>query len=78
PSFAWNDASTVDDLLASEQMAYSASGMSSSAMPVPNYSQTGTSATASLEKTVPATTATEAVAQLDIHDKESSSQSSVD
>lgn len=28
PSFAWNDANTVDDLLASEQMAYSASSMS--------------------------------------------------
>ncbi|WP_379543795.1 DNA translocase FtsK 4TM domain-containing protein [Psychrobacter sp. R86515] len=81
PSFAWNDASTVDDLLASEQMAYSASGMSSSAMPVPNYSQTVTSTTASLEKTVPATvttTMTEAVAQPDIHDKESLAQSSVD
>jgi len=82
PSFAWNDASTVDDLLASEQMAYSASGMSSSVMPVPNnYSQTGTSTTASLEKAVPATTATtvtEAVAQLDIHDKESLAQPSVD
>ncbi|WP_197411810.1 DNA translocase FtsK [Psychrobacter sp. P11G3] len=81
PSFAWNDANTVDDLLASEQMAYSASGMSSSAMPVPNYSQTGTSTTASLEKTVPATvttTTTEAVAQPDIHDKESLAQPSVD
>jgi len=81
PSFAWNDANTVNDLLASEQMAYSASGMSSSAMPVPNYSQTGTSTTASLEKTVPATvttTTTEAVAQPDIHDKESLAQSSVD
>lgn len=81
PSFAWNDANTVNDLLASEQMAYSASGMSSSAMPVPNYSQTGTSTTVSLEKAVPATTATtvtEAVAQLDIHDKESLAQPSVD
>lgn len=81
PSFAWNDANTVDDLLASEQMAYSANGMESSAMPVPNYSQTGTSTTASLEKAVPAivaTTTTEAVAQPDIHDKESLAQSSVD
>jgi len=78
PSFAWNDASTVDDLLASEQMAYSANGMDSSAMPVPNYSQTGTSTTASLEKVVPATVATtmtEAVAQPDIHDKEPLTQS---
>jgi len=81
PSFAWNDANTVDDLLASEQMAYSASGMDSSAMPVPNYSQTVTSTTASLEKAVPATVTTttiEAVAQPDIHDKESLAQSSVD
>jgi len=81
PSFAWNDANTVDDLLASEQMAYSASGMGSSAMPVPNYSQTGTSTTASLEKAVPATvttTMTEAVAQSDIHDKELLAQPSVD
>jgi len=81
PSFAWNDANTVDDLLASEQMAYSANGMDSSAMPVPNYSQTGTSTTASLEKAVSATaitTTTEAVAQLDIHDKESLAQPSVD
>ena len=30
PSFAWNDANTVDDLLASEQMAYSANSMSHS------------------------------------------------
>lgn len=30
PSFAWNDADTVDDLLASEQMAYSASSMNHS------------------------------------------------
>ena len=81
PSFAWNDASTVDDLLASEQMAYSASGMSSSAMPVPNYSQTGTSTTASLEKAVPATavtTITEVVAQPVINDKEPLAQPSVD
>ncbi|MGE6475741.1 DNA translocase FtsK 4TM domain-containing protein [Psychrobacter sp. NPDC078631] len=81
PSFAWNDANTVDDLLASEQMAYSANGMDSSAMPVPNYSQTGTSTTASLEKAVSATavtTTTEAVAQPDIHNKESLAQSSVD
>ncbi|WP_114701733.1 DNA translocase FtsK [Psychrobacter proteolyticus] len=81
PSFAWNDANTVDDLLASEQMAYNANSMDSSAMPVPNYSQTGTSTTASLEKAVPpttATTVTEAVAQLDIHDKESLAQPSVD
>ncbi|WP_201596696.1 DNA translocase FtsK 4TM domain-containing protein [Psychrobacter vallis] len=28
PSFAWNDANTVDDLLASEQTAYSANGIS--------------------------------------------------
>ena len=65
PSFAWNDASTVDDLLASEQMAYSANGMSSSAMPVPNYSQTGTSATASLEKAVPATVVTTTTESVD-------------
>ncbi|WP_290178682.1 DNA translocase FtsK 4TM domain-containing protein [Psychrobacter sp. APC 3281] len=81
PSFAWNDANTVDDLLASEQMAYSAHGMDSSAMPVPNYSQTGTSTTASLEKTVPATVTTimtEAVAQPVVYDKESLAQSSVD
>ncbi|GAF53813.1 cell division protein FtsK [Psychrobacter sp. JCM 18900] len=81
PSFAWNDANTVDDLLASEQMAYSAKGMDSSAMPVPNYSQTGASATASLEKSVPATVTTttmEAVAQPDIHDKEPLTQPSVD
>jgi S-DNA-T family DNA segregation ATPase FtsK/SpoIIIE len=81
PSFAWNDANTVNDLLASEQMAYSANGMDSSAMPVPNYSQTGTSTTASLEKAVPATVTTttmEAVAQPDIHDKESLAQSLLD
>ncbi|MGP5211712.1 DNA translocase FtsK 4TM domain-containing protein [Psychrobacter alimentarius] len=30
PSFAWNDANTVDDLLASEQMTYSASSMNHS------------------------------------------------
>ncbi len=30
PSFAWNDANTVDDLLASEQTAYSANGISHS------------------------------------------------
>ncbi|WP_394125102.1 DNA translocase FtsK [Psychrobacter nivimaris] len=65
PSFAWNDANTVDDLLASEQMAYSASGMSSSAMPVPNYSQTGTSTTASLEKVVPATVVTTTTESVD-------------
>lgn len=81
PSFAWNDANTVDDLLASEQMAYSANGMDSSAMPVPNYSQTGTSTTASLEKAVPATIVTttkEAAAQPVIYDKELLAQSSVD
>lgn len=81
PSFAWNDANTVDDLLASEQIAYSANSMGSSAMPVPNYSQTGTSTTASLEKSVPATVATtmtEAVAQPVVYDKEPLAQSSVD
>ena len=65
PSFAWNDASTVDDLLASEQMAYSANGMDSSAMPVPNYSQTVTSTTASLEKAVPATVVTTTTESVD-------------
>ncbi|MGE6342850.1 MULTISPECIES: DNA translocase FtsK [Psychrobacter] len=82
PSFAWNDANTVDDLLASEQMVYNANSMDSSAMPVPNYSQAGTSSTASLEKSVPATVVTtttmEAVDQPDIHDKESLAQPSVD
>ena len=65
PSFAWNDANTVDDLLASEQMAYSANGMDSSAMPVPNYSQTGTSTTASLENAVPATVTTTTMEAVD-------------
>ncbi|MDN3454412.1 MULTISPECIES: DNA translocase FtsK 4TM domain-containing protein [unclassified Psychrobacter] len=52
PSFAWNDANTVDDLLASEQMAYSANSMDSSAMPVPNDTQTEASTAASLDKAV--------------------------
>ena len=81
PSFAWNDANTVDDLLASEQMAYSANSVDNSAMPIPNYSQTGTSTTAALEKAVPAnavTTTMEAVAQPVVHDKESLAQSLVD
>ena len=42
PSFAWNDANTVDDLLASEHMVYGASSIESSAAPVPNYTQTDT------------------------------------
>ena len=33
PSFAWNDANTVDDLLASEQMAYHANDMNTSEKP---------------------------------------------
>ncbi|MBE0440747.1 MAG: DNA translocase FtsK 4TM domain-containing protein [Psychrobacter sp.] len=42
PSFAWNDANTVDDLLASEQMAYNADIVndSASAISVPNDSKT--------------------------------------
>ncbi len=42
PSFAWNDANTVDDLLASEHMVYGASSIVSSSAPAPNYTQTGT------------------------------------
>ncbi|MGO2279541.1 MAG: DNA translocase FtsK 4TM domain-containing protein, partial [Pseudomonadales bacterium] len=76
PSFAWNDANTVDDLLASEQMAYSANSVDSSAMPVPNYPQTSTSTTAALEKAV--TTTMKAAAQPVVHDKEPLAQSSVD
>lgn len=43
PSFAWNDANTVDDLLASEQMAYNTNTMnghdSGSTAPVPNNTE---------------------------------------
>jgi len=80
PSFAWNDANTVDDLLASEQMAYSADSVNSYAMPVANDIHAGTHTTASLEKAVPdfSVDSIEAVAQPDIHDKESLAQLPVD
>jgi S-DNA-T family DNA segregation ATPase FtsK/SpoIIIE len=85
PSFAWNDANTVDDLLASEQMAYSATSMDNSAAPVPNYAQTESSTEAntevSLEETVPASVKApmvETAAQPDLANQESVSGPSVD
>ncbi|WP_198333128.1 DNA translocase FtsK 4TM domain-containing protein [Psychrobacter aquimaris] len=55
PSFAWNDANTVDDLLASEQMAYDANNMntadSASTTSVSSDNNTGLLETAAPEST---------------------------
>ena len=50
PSFAWNDANTVDDLLAREQMAYSTNSIDNST--VPNYAQSEVVTDVSLEEAV--------------------------
>ena len=55
PSFAWNDANTVDDLLASEQMAYDANNMNTSDSASTN-SISSDSSTKSLETAVPEST----------------------
>ncbi|WP_201592758.1 DNA translocase FtsK [Psychrobacter fozii] len=57
PSFAWNDANTVDDLLASEQLAYNTNTMnghgSDSTAPVPSDTEFSHTNTESLESAVP-------------------------
>lgn len=72
PSFAWNDANTVDDLLASEPMAYSASSAID-----PATNDTGPK---SLDETTPVSTVRSAntveatVAQTAVHDTEDTTQ----
>ena len=57
PSFAWNDANTVDDLLASEQITYNTDNMSGHGSdftaPVPNNTEFSHTNTESLESAVP-------------------------
>ena len=60
PSFAWNDANTVDDLLASEQMAYHANNMNTSDSAATTF-VSADSNTESLETVVPDSTAISAV-----------------
>lgn len=60
PSFAWNDANTVDDLLASEQMAYHANDMNTSDSAA-TTSVSADSNTESLETVVSDSTAISAV-----------------
>ena len=60
PSFAWNDANTVDDLLASEQMAYHANNMNTSDSAA-TTSVSADSNTESLETVVPDSTAISSV-----------------
>ena len=49
PSFAWNDANTVNDLLASEQMAYRTNTTQSATAPIPNDTHVDTTTEASQE-----------------------------
>ena len=79
PSFAWNDANTVDDLLAREQMAYSTNSIDNST--VPNYAQSEVVTDVSLEETVQASVAASKVeteTQSDLSNQELATQPSMD
>ena len=79
PSFAWNDANTVDDLLAREQMAYSTNSIDNST--VPNYAQSEVVTDVSLEEAVQTSVAApmvETETQSDLSNQELATQSSMD
>ncbi|MFB9162566.1 DNA translocase FtsK [Psychrobacter pacificensis] len=79
PSFAWNDANTVADLLAREQMAYSTNSIDNST--VPNYAQSEVVTDVSLEEAVQTSVAApmvETETQSDLSNQELATQSSMD
>ncbi|MEZ7503000.1 DNA translocase FtsK 4TM domain-containing protein [Psychrobacter sp. Arc29] len=76
PSFAWNDANTVDDLLAREQMAYSTNSIDNST--VPNYAQSKVVTDVSLEETVQTSVAAPMVEAATLSNQELATQSSMD
>ncbi|GAB3243060.1 hypothetical protein GCM10027424_21850 [Psychrobacter pacificensis] len=79
PSFAWNDANTVDNLLAREQMAYSTNSIDNST--VPNYAQSEVVTDVSLEEAVQTSVAApmvETETQSDLSNQELATQSSMD
>ncbi|MDE0843412.1 MAG: DNA translocase FtsK 4TM domain-containing protein [Psychrobacter pacificensis] len=79
PSFAWNDANTVDNLLAREQMAYSTNSIDNST--VPNYAHSEVVTDVSLEEAVQTSVAApmvETETQSDLSNQELATQSSMD
>ena len=76
PSFAWNDANTVDDLLAREQMAYSTNSIDNST--VPNYAQSEVVTDVSLEEAVQTSVAAPMLEAADLSNLETATQPSMD
>ncbi|MDN5620229.1 MAG: DNA translocase FtsK 4TM domain-containing protein [Psychrobacter sp.] len=81
PSFAWNDATTVDDLLASEQMAHHTHTIESATAPVPHYAQSEAGNKMPLDEmaqTSATASTVEISAQSDIAPQESVTQPTMD